>query len=214
MTENILPTPSQLSQDQECWNKLIDANIRAGTLACMWCLKAHVTKKVSLAFYKWKYMTLAAHSPLAIVTSPDKLSQPSTVSASSSFGQEAKPGNVSVALESAVALMNRIKTPAKSDRENTGITSDQVGQSSQQYQQSAEENVQFSTPRGLSQEDIIDGAMNPSSSVLTSIMSSLKYNKLSSEHLDRYLRDTLINKDTDFETKRKLLRKLSVLLGC
>jgi hypothetical protein len=38
-------------------------------------------------------------------------------------------------------------------------------------------------------------------------MDSLQYNKSNSEHLDRYLREAFVHKETDFETKRKLLCK-------
>lgn len=32
----------------------MDSNIRAGSLACLWCIKAQVNKKLSSAFNKWK----------------------------------------------------------------------------------------------------------------------------------------------------------------
>jgi hypothetical protein len=40
---------------QDYWNKLLDSNIRAGTMACMWCMKAQVVKRISVAFFRWKY---------------------------------------------------------------------------------------------------------------------------------------------------------------
>lgn len=36
------------------WNKLVDANIRSGLIACMWCLKAHVLRRTAQAFHKWR----------------------------------------------------------------------------------------------------------------------------------------------------------------
>ena len=37
------------------WNRLIDSNVRRGTMTCMYCLKYCYTKKISLAFHKWLY---------------------------------------------------------------------------------------------------------------------------------------------------------------
>ena len=36
------------------WDKLVDANIRSGMIACMWCLKTHVLRRTAQAFHKWR----------------------------------------------------------------------------------------------------------------------------------------------------------------
>lgn len=41
-------------QQQDTWNKLLEANIRFGTTACLWCIKTQMVKKLSLAFHRWK----------------------------------------------------------------------------------------------------------------------------------------------------------------
>lgn len=33
---------------------MVDSNIRAGTIACVWCIKAQLFKKLSASFNKWK----------------------------------------------------------------------------------------------------------------------------------------------------------------
>jgi hypothetical protein len=40
--------------ERKFWQDLVDSNIRAGTIACLWCLKAQLIKKTSVAFNKWK----------------------------------------------------------------------------------------------------------------------------------------------------------------
>jgi hypothetical protein len=165
---------STTSSEQLYWNKLIDSNIRAGTLACMWCLKAQAVKKVSLAFYKWKYTSMFNHtnSPSKSITNSAK-----------------KNGNISSALESAVSLMSRMKSPARNvDRSTNRHKSDESkGSLTMSSNQTAEDQQH--------------------QSILSSIMDSLQYNKSNSEHLDRYLREAFVHKETDFETKRKLLCK-------
>jgi hypothetical protein len=169
---NIANAKSTPSSEQVYWNKLIDSNIRAGTLACMWCLKAQVVKKVSLAFYKWKYTSM--FNP--------------TVSPSKSIHNSAnKNRNISSALESAVSLMSRMKSPAKD-----------INSATENRKYSDESKISTSNP---TYED------HQHQSILSSIMDSLQYNKSNSEHLDRYLREALVHKETDFETKRKLLRE-------
>ena len=34
--------------------RLVEANIRVGTLACLWCLKTFCIKRLAVAFTKWK----------------------------------------------------------------------------------------------------------------------------------------------------------------
>lgn len=40
--------------ERKFWEDLVDSNIRAGSLACLWCIKAQVSKRLSSAFNKWK----------------------------------------------------------------------------------------------------------------------------------------------------------------
>lgn len=40
--------------EKKFWQELVDSNIRAGSLACLWCLKAQLNKRLSAAFNKWK----------------------------------------------------------------------------------------------------------------------------------------------------------------
>lgn len=40
--------------ERKFWQDLVDSNIRAGTIACLWCLKAQLIKKTSVAFNRWK----------------------------------------------------------------------------------------------------------------------------------------------------------------
>ena len=37
------------------WNRLIDSNVRRGTMTCLYCLKYSYVKKISLAFHRWLY---------------------------------------------------------------------------------------------------------------------------------------------------------------
>ena len=43
--------------ERKFWKELVDSNIRAGTIACLWCLKAQAIKRISGAFNKWKLLT-------------------------------------------------------------------------------------------------------------------------------------------------------------
>jgi hypothetical protein len=44
--------------EKEAWNKLIDANVRSGIMACVFCMKGQVIKIIAQAFHKWKYRYL------------------------------------------------------------------------------------------------------------------------------------------------------------
>lgn len=46
-------------EESEYWKKLLDSNIRIGTMACVWCIKTQIVKKTSLAFHHWKLMTVS-----------------------------------------------------------------------------------------------------------------------------------------------------------
>jgi hypothetical protein len=55
--------------ERKFWKELVDSNIRAGTIACLWCLKAQALKKLSQAFNKWKVHTAVVNTELALVES-------------------------------------------------------------------------------------------------------------------------------------------------
>jgi hypothetical protein len=55
--------------ERKFWKELVDSNIRAGTIACLWCLKAQALKKLSQAFNKWKVYTAVINTELALVES-------------------------------------------------------------------------------------------------------------------------------------------------
>lgn len=52
--------------ERKFWKELVDSNIRAGTIACLWCLKAQAIKRVSSAFNKWKLFTAMKSNELVI----------------------------------------------------------------------------------------------------------------------------------------------------
>ena len=47
-----------IDAEREAWNRLIDANVRSGIMACIWCMKAQVVKITAMAFHKWKTYSL------------------------------------------------------------------------------------------------------------------------------------------------------------
>lgn len=126
-------TSQQLSflkdSEREYWNKLIDSNIRSGTVACMWCIKAQLLKKLSVAFHRWKFLAAvlqaADHGPrrrgyISAVTAPPVASSSSTAAtaavAASGEGDEpaaddvsifSGTGTVSAALKHAISVMNK-----------------------------------------------------------------------------------------------------------
>jgi hypothetical protein len=46
--------------NMEGWNHLLEANMKSGTLACVWCIKAHYIKMIAVAFGKWKCFSACA----------------------------------------------------------------------------------------------------------------------------------------------------------
>jgi len=113
--------PFLKESEKDYWNKLLDSNIRAGTMACMWCLKTTYVKKISLAFYRWKLN--AAKEVWRGNNSPVKGSNQyaSLRTPSGSLEQiEERPQNslrpVSTVLANAISLMNQLKeTDAERD---------------------------------------------------------------------------------------------------
>jgi hypothetical protein len=47
-------------EHMEGWNHLLEANMKSGTLACLWCLKSQYLKMIALAFGKWKCVSACA----------------------------------------------------------------------------------------------------------------------------------------------------------
>ena len=45
--------------DKEHWNRLLEAQIRAGTMACVWCMKTQLVKMLAGAFHRWYFSTHA-----------------------------------------------------------------------------------------------------------------------------------------------------------
>eukprot|EP00598_Pedospumella_elongata_P001507 CAMPEP_0184979644 /NCGR_PEP_ID=MMETSP1098-20130426/9845_1 /TAXON_ID=89044 /ORGANISM="Spumella elongata, Strain CCAP 955/1" /LENGTH=1009 /DNA_ID=CAMNT_0027502969 /DNA_START=107 /DNA_END=3136 /DNA_ORIENTATION=- len=113
--------PFLKESEKDYWNKLLDSNIRAGTMACMWCLKTTYVKKISWAFYSWKLN--AAKESWRGNTSPLKgFAQTSSLrTPSGSLEQiDERPQNslrpVSTVLANAISLMNQLKeTDAERD---------------------------------------------------------------------------------------------------
>ena len=113
--------PFLKESEKDYWNKLLDSNIRAGTMACMWCLKTTYVKKISWAFYSWKLNAAKEswrgnNSPLKGFAQTSSLRTPS-----GSIEQiDERPQNslrpVSTVLANAISLMNQLKeTDAERD---------------------------------------------------------------------------------------------------
>lgn len=154
--------------EQEYWNKLLANNIRSGTMACLWCLKAQVLKKLSLAFYKWKYTS--------IMTNPSNSRHATPLKHRISSGIDLGAGNVSAALSSAMNRVEDVKNAPPVESSAVNSTSKPTDKTETQ-------------------------------SIMSSVM-DIQYNSANSAHLNKYLQETLADKTTDFDTKRKILCKL------
>lgn len=75
--------------EREQWRKLVDSNIRSGTLACLWCLKTQYVKKLSAAFNKWRLFSALTEARRQREESPRR--------------------TASLALQNAIDVMNRLK---------------------------------------------------------------------------------------------------------
>jgi hypothetical protein len=80
-------------KERKYWQDLVDSNIRTGTLACLWCLKAQAIKKLSLAFNKWRLVS-------ALKSYESNLLQ-----------QQSKedPSEVVEVMDNAISIINRYK---------------------------------------------------------------------------------------------------------
>lgn len=89
--------------DKDSWNRLLEANVRSGTMACMWCIKTQVVKMQALAFNKWKtkllfrnYLSAANSLTLTQRAGPESGQKPrsrggSGLQVSTSLGAAASP---------------------------------------------------------------------------------------------------------------------------
>lgn len=80
--------------ERDQWQRLVDSNIRSGTLACLWCLKAQYVKRLSIAFNKWKLISALK----GMQRKPPAEDTPRKAA--------------SKAVQNAIAVMNRCKPPA------------------------------------------------------------------------------------------------------
>lgn len=78
--------------EKKFWQELVDSNIRAGTIACMWCLKAQGLKRLSVAFNKWKVFSAVKTQELILRES-----------------QEMHKSEVSTAIDNALSIIRRYK---------------------------------------------------------------------------------------------------------
>jgi hypothetical protein len=58
--------------ERKFWKELVDSNIRAGTIACLWCLKAQAIKRVCSAFNKWKFFAAVKNQEVIQVESHEQ----------------------------------------------------------------------------------------------------------------------------------------------
>ena len=54
--------------DKEHWDRLLEAQIRSGTMACLWCIKSQVVKMLAGAFHRW-------HLQIVVLSGPQSQSQ-------------------------------------------------------------------------------------------------------------------------------------------
>lgn len=111
--EKVEPSTQQLSflrdTEKDFWQQLVDSNIRASTIACLWCLKAHFIKKISVAFNKWKLCAAITRYESKIDESMS-ISKTPTSFANSDISILNPQGTVNKALDNAIAVINRFKS--------------------------------------------------------------------------------------------------------
>lgn len=163
---------------------MLASNIRSGSLACLWCLKAQVLKKLSVAFNRWKYTS--------IMTNPTNSRHATPLKHRISSSSEMSSGSVSAALNSAMQLVD-LKPSISNVPNNEQANIHPPAATPTFHPVSTEKN-----PAGRSDSNL---------SIMSSVM-DIQYNSANSAHLNKYLQDTLSDKTTDFDTKRKILCKL------
>lgn len=125
-----LPTQAKASgnlafmgqEEKDHWDKLVDSNIRAGTMACMWCMKAQLVKKTSLAFHKWKFAV--AELTWKRSASPGRLNNSSNGHHSSGTVDKHKihtTGPMSAVLANAINLVHHLKETEVESNLNTRL---------------------------------------------------------------------------------------------
>lgn len=95
--------------EKDFWQQLVDSNIRASTIACLWCLKAHIIKKASVAFNKWKLFAAITRYESKIDETMS-ISKTPTSFANSDISILNPHGTVNKALDNAIAVINRFKS--------------------------------------------------------------------------------------------------------
>jgi hypothetical protein len=163
--------------EKKFWQDLVDSNIRAGSLACLWCLKAQVNKRVSAAFNKWKFNT-------AIAVFEEKQ-------------RKEQEENRSEPVQDAVNILAKYKDASGNTSNNDKSYSSRLASDST-YNPS-----NYSSPpsKAFSGEENASSPRNQSLDLLQE--ETENFAKLSL---------TLVDKDIDPETKRRMLCKL--FLNC
>eukprot|EP00981_Chlorochromonas_danica_P014801 scaffold8859_cov169-Ochromonas_danica.AAC.6 len=96
--------------EREQWRRLVDSNIRSGTLACLWCLKTQYVKKLSVSFNKWKLFSALTEARRQREESPRR--------------------TASLALQNAIDVMNRLKPLDKKSSSSSSSSSSSYPQPS------------------------------------------------------------------------------------
>jgi hypothetical protein len=176
--------------EKEHWQKLVDSNIRSGTLACLWCLKAQYVKKLSMAFSKWRLFSALRAMEMKKETSLEYSNN------AGDFGDnddDSPRKAASIALQNAIEVMNRIKPLHPSDpfpwearRAQRNRQGDVTSNYNEDTYDSRLEKTSFEPLEDVNAEDITEERHNKSFSQLTS---------------------ALLDQTADAETKRQMLCK-------
>ncbi len=65
MKEQQKSKPAQVGvppENIDGWNHLLEANMKSGTMACVWCIKTHYVKLIASAFSQWKCFSACAYA--------------------------------------------------------------------------------------------------------------------------------------------------------
>lgn len=79
----------------QTWNKLLESNLRSGTLACLWCIKSLATRRMSEIFMRWR-MNARIETLMMSSSSTSSSNGKKTKSATKSsdeFSDKAVPGS-------------------------------------------------------------------------------------------------------------------------
>lgn len=179
--------------EREHWQKLVDSNIRSGTLACMWCLKAQYVKKLSVAFSKWRvFSALKAVGPRARKSSTEDTPRKAA----------------SAAVQNALHVMNRLKPSSNSRHSHSSATSGASASSTAAaYLESAPVQFPWEVRRSNESErshrrDLPEPTPIPSASPVRDAR----------DHSFAQLTSALLDTHSDPETKRQMLCKAPLSL--